>query len=307
MDSTLFDKAEEAPGSQSTDLLDAPSLVALMNLPGVGAARAIKLAETFKSWDALLDASPDALKAVARVEVDVVGRPRLIEFREGVRLIGWFDAAYPKSLRRIQNPPAVLWVRGAIPDPARRLAIVGSRATTEWGRSTASYVALGAAANQICVVSGLAMGIDIAAHRATIDAGGTTIAVLGSGVDVPSPEEHLADAKRILDEGGALVSEQPPGMLPSARSLVARNRIQSGLSAATVVIQCTPKSGTMSTARFAFEQGRILAVPIPSDEAERAAATNAGSLSLTREAGGEAISLRSHDDVVSLLLGLVEQ
>lgn len=306
METTLFDEAEE-PGSGSTDLLDAASLVALMDLPGVGAARAIKVAETFKSWDALLDASPDARKAVARVEVEAVGKPSFAELGEGMHLIGWFDRAYPMALRRIKNPPAVLWVRGAIPDPARRLAIVGSRATTEWGRSTASYVATGAAAHQICVVSGLALGIDIAAHRAAIGAGGATIAVLGSGVDVPSPKEHLADAKRILDEGGALVSEQPPGMPPSPRSLVARNRIQSGLSAATVVIQCAPKSGTLSTAKFAVEQGRILAVPIPSDEAERAAETNAGSLSLTREAGGEAVALRGHDDVVSLLLGLVEE
>lgn len=302
---SLFDdQLGESVGA--TDLLEPESLLSLMALPGVGSARAIKVAEVFRSWDALLDASPDARRAIARVFIDLSSRPQAVEPPDNVQLVGWFDKQYPTSLRTISNAPAVLWLRGNLPDPARRLAIVGSRSASAWGASASAYFASSAAAEGISVVSGLALGIDIAAHRAALDAGGQTVAVLGSGVDVPSPREHLADVERILAEGGALISEQPLGTPPSARTLVARNRIQSGLSGATVVVQCPPKSGTMSTAKFTVEQGRVLAVPVPTDPDERAAEVNSGSLSLTREFGGAALALRGAADLATLLSGIRE-
>lgn len=130
------------------------------------------------------------------------------------------------------------------------------------------------------VVSGLALGIDIAAHRAALRVGGHTTAVLGSGIDRTTPREHLVDAEEIVKSGGCILIEQPPGTRSSPQTLVARNRIQTGLSSLVVVVQCGMKSGTMTTARHALSQGRPLAVADPSAQDERANEENAGSLSL---------------------------
>ncbi|MPZ19372.1 MAG: DNA-protecting protein DprA [Luteitalea sp.] len=171
------------------------------------------------------------------------------------------DAAYPPRLATIVDPPVVLWVRG---DPAAlalpMVAVVGSRAATPYALEVAAVLARDLAAEGLAVVSGLARGVDAAAHRAALEAG-RTVAVLGCGADVTYPAEHKALAQRIV-RTGALVSELPPGTPPRAHHFPLRNRILSGLALAVVVVEASNRSGSLITARLALEQGRdVLAVP----------------------------------------------
>jgi DNA processing protein len=180
----------------------------------------------------------------------------------GVELVAWTDPAYPAALATIADPPLVLWVRG---DPsalnAPSVAIVGSRAASSCGLAVAAQLAGDVSACDLAVVSGLARGIDSAAHRGALDRGGITVAVLGSAVDVIYPAEHAALAHEI-EKKGAVVSELVPGTRPRAMFFPRRNRIISGLSRAVVIVEANEKSGSLITARCALEQGRdVLAVP----------------------------------------------
>jgi DNA processing protein len=180
----------------------------------------------------------------------------------GIALIAWTDAAYPPSLTALIDPPPALWVRGstAVFGPPA-VAIVGSRAGSPYALAVAERLAADLASCGVVVVSGLARGVDSAAHRGTLAAAGTTIAVLGSGADVVYPREHQDLADEIV-ERGALVSELAPGTRPLAHFFPMRNRIISGLSRAVVVIEAGEQSGSLITARCALEQGRdVLAVP----------------------------------------------
>jgi DNA processing protein len=179
-----------------------------------------------------------------------------------ITAIPWSDAAYPAALTTIADPPPVLWMRGrveALSAPA--VAIVGSRAASPYGLAVAEQLAGDLAACGLVVVSGLARGVDSAAHRGALAAKGVTVAVLGSGVDVIYPPEHATLAATI-GEDGAVMSELVPGTPPQAFFFPLRNRIISGLSRAVVVIEASEKSGSLITARCALDQGRdVLAVP----------------------------------------------
>src|SRR5436309_5889064 len=171
------------------------------------------------------------------------------------------DARYPENLRELTGPPEQLYVRGSFAaEDALAVAIVGSRAATAYGLAVAERLAADLAARGVAVVSGLARGVDSAAHRGALSTG-ATIAVLGSGVDVVYPPEHGALAREI-EAAGAIVSELVPGTPPHKVFFPRRNRIISGLSRAVVVIEAGEKSGSLITARCALEQGReVLAVP----------------------------------------------
>ena len=179
-----------------------------------------------------------------------------------ITAIPWSDAVYPAALTTIADPPPVLWTRGrvaALSVPA--VAIVGSRAASPYALSVAEQLAGDLAACGLAVVSGLARGVDSAAHRGALTGHGVTVAVLGSGVDVMYPPEHATLAGAI-EKDGAVVSELVPGTPPQAFFFPLRNRIISGLSRAVVVIEANEKSGSLITARCALEQGRdVLAVP----------------------------------------------
>jgi DNA processing protein len=180
----------------------------------------------------------------------------------GIVVVPWSDAAYPVALTTIADPPPVLWARGriaALNEPS--VAIVGARAGSAYALSVAAQLAGDLARAGLVVVSGLARGVDSAAHRGTLAAGGATVAVLGSGVDVLYPKEHVPLARDIAHDG-AVISELVPGTPPQAFFFPLRNRIISGLSRAVVVIEAGEKSGSLITARTALEQGRdVLAVP----------------------------------------------
>ena len=178
------------------------------------------------------------------------------------RLLGWRDDAYPPLLRRIASPPAMLFVAG---DPGLlwrpTVAVVGSRAATAGGCSNAAGFAGSLARAGLCVASGLAAGIDAAAHQAVLDAHGATVAVLGTGPDVAYPVQHRPLLDRVA-ASGAVVSEHPPGTGPLRQHFPSRNRILAGLSLGTVVVEAADKSGALITARLAAEMGReVFAVP----------------------------------------------
>lgn len=175
------------------------------------------------------------------------------------------DNAYPSRLRDIPSPPKELFYIGADPSSwldRPRVAVVGSRGVTPYGQSVTSKLAGELAEHGVVIVSGLALGVDGIAHTACLDAGGTTVAVLAGGLDKIYPASHTQLAKRLLEQGGTILSEYEAGTPGFKQNFIARNRIVAGLSDALLITEATEKSGTLHTARFALEQGRdVLVVP----------------------------------------------
>jgi DNA processing protein len=207
---------------------------------------------------AVVAGAGDAL-ASARRHFAVAGRA-------GHTFVGIGDPAYPTLLCRLYDPPPYLWVRGELcADDDRAIAVVGTRRATDYGRRVAAHFAAGLAGQGITVVSGLAYGIDIVAHRAALDTGGRTIAVLGSGVDRIYPARHASTVRRIIDEGtGAVVSEFPPGTPPDAVNFPRRNRVVAGLSLGVLVAEARSSGGALLTAMAALDQNReVFAAPAP--------------------------------------------
>lgn len=184
---------------------------------------------------------------------------RLLE-RLQVRLLSFWDPDYPELLRQIHDPPALLYLRGQLPQQDC-FAIVGSRRATSAGLQLTRELAAELAAHDICIVSGLARGVDSAAHRGALDAQGATIAVLGCGIDRIYPPENGRLFEAILQQN-AIVSEYPPGTPPLAGHFPGRNRIVSGLSRGVLIVEASEKSGSLITGDFALEQGRdLFAIP----------------------------------------------
>ncbi len=170
---------------------------------------------------------------------------------------------YPTLLKEIAYPPQRLWLKGAKLNPTEKyLTVVGSRKPTRYGIKIVNQLVQELAASGIAIVSGLAIGIDGLAHKAALDAGGKTIAIMASGIDQIYPVTNLNLAQRILLNGGTIITEYEQGMPPLKQNFIARNRIQSGISEAVLIVECAAKSGTLITAQFALEQNRlVLAVP----------------------------------------------
>lgn len=229
---SLREITEQAPGAAVPDLAD--RVVAAVGLDA----------------EALARARIDAEQALVRAQ------------RSGVDAIPFGNARYPALVAAIYDPPPILWVRGhaqALASPS--VAVVGARAASASARAVAAELAGGLARAGVTVVSGLARGVDAAAHRAALESGGTTVAVLGSGADHVYPPEHRDLAHEIAGRG-VLVSELPPGAPPLAEHFPRRNRLISGLALATVVVEASERSGSLITARTALEQGReVMAVP----------------------------------------------
>ena len=187
--------------------------------------------------------------------------------RLGLRLLTMQDADYPVRLRNIFEPPCLLYVKGQLPviDEEVAVAMVGTRKASPYGVEAAEKIAYGLSRQGAVVISGAAAGVDSASHRGALRAGGKTIAVLGNGLDVVYPAEN-AWLYRDIAASGALISEYPPGTAAEAWHFPVRNRIISGLSLATIVVEAPEKSGALITANTALEQGRdVFAVPGPID------------------------------------------
>jgi DNA processing protein len=240
---------------------------------GIGAVRFHALLDTFGDAASAWQAPPEALIAAGlsqkittnllkiRAQIDLDQIWNNIQAK-GIRVLTWEDESYPRYLREIDQPPPVLYLLGGfIPDDDWAVAIVGTRRVTAYGRQVAEEVAATLARSGVTVVSGLARGIDAVAHQAALNAGGRTLAVLGSGVDCIYPPEHRKLAERIAAQG-ALVSDYAPGTPPEASNFPPRNRIISGLARAVVVVEAGLDSGALITASFAAEQGReVFSVP----------------------------------------------
>jgi DNA processing protein len=180
-----------------------------------------------------------------------------------VKTVSLNDADYPRWLRQIHQPPQVLYYLGEITNLDNCLAVVGSRQHSEYGRQTTKRL-LGGLLNQteIVIVSGLALGIDSLAHWAALENNGRTVAVLGSGFNHIYPQENHQLAKRIVEQGGCLISEYAPDISPAKHHFVARNRIISGICWGTLIIEAAIRSGSLITGRYALEQNReVFAIP----------------------------------------------
>lgn len=212
---------------------------------------------------ALAPESPDARALLERLP----GMTRAAVERAhagAIRVVPWNDPHYPAALAVIDEPPPVLWLKGDVAALGGvAVAVVGSRAGGAYATTVAESLATDLASHGVVVVSGLARGVDSAAHRGALAAGGGTVAVLGSGVDVIYPPEQRPAAERLaVTSRSALVSELAPGTRPLQWFFPLRNRIISGLSRAVVVVEAGEKSGSLITARYALDQGReVLAVP----------------------------------------------
>ena len=250
------------------------ALIGLSLVDGVGPQRLRALLATFDTPREIFRASRSALTKVdgvgdqtaeeiltfddrAAVEQEVERADEL-----GAALVSPWDERFPDRLREIYDPPAYLWMRGTLPGVDRPMVtIVGTRRCTDYGRAQAHRFAAELVRRGFTVVSGLAYGIDAAAHKGALDAGGRTIAVLGSGVGHIYPQSHTALAERIIDNG-AVLSEYALDAEPDAPNFPERNRILSGLSLGTLVVESYSKGGALITARLAVEQNReVFAVP----------------------------------------------
>lgn len=185
--------------------------------------------------------------------------------RHNVQILAITDEDYPELLKQIYDPPAVIFYKGELPDPNRKhVAVVGSRKATDYGKRATDDIVRPLAQHGTVIVSGLAYGIDATAHQATLEVQGTTLAILGSGLDDENiyPSAHRSLVSRILSSGGAVISEFPIGTPPLKQNFPFRNRIISGLSHGTLVVEAAIKSGSLITARAALEQNRdVFAVP----------------------------------------------
>lgn len=212
--------------------------------------------------DFLSEKERQALKSAGRQRI---GNRRAEAAEKGIRFIPWFSEAYPQRLLELSDFPYALYVKGNLPDPAsRKAAIVGSRRCTPYGEKYAVEFGKVLAQYGIEVISGLARGIDGMGQRGALMGNGKTFAVLGSGPDVCYPREHIGLYMDILEQGGGILSEYPPGTPPLAWHFPERNRIISGLSDVVLVMEAGEKSGSLITVDMALEQGRdIYALPGP--------------------------------------------
>jgi DNA processing protein len=245
----------------------------LLSVAGLGNQRIRLLIRQFGSPSAVFDAGRDALSRVGFLDESILtdmkqdthrrfAEKQLSDAEEqNVTIIPIWDASYPELLKKIHDPPVLLFVRGSGSFSQRSIAIVGMRTPSSYGRRMASHMAADLADQHIQVVSGMARGIDTCAHRGAMQGGGTTVAVLGCGVDVIYPPENNDLAGQILDQG-LIVSEFPLHEEPIPSNFPKRNRIISGLSMGTLVIEAGIKSGALITAYLALEQGReVFALP----------------------------------------------
>lgn len=277
--------------------------LALNSIKGLGPVRIKSLLDAYGSPEDVFKESRSTLAKMPGLPAEALelfGQPDLFAQAQaqaslcasiGVRILTLADEDYPPLLREIFAPPPVIFVKGQQNVfTGKAIALVGTRRASSYGLSAAAFLAREAVARNLTIVSGLALGIDTAAHRTCLECGGCTIAVLGCGIDRIYPAENTSLAGRI-EETGALVSEFPVGTQPESYNFPRRNRLISGLSAGVVVVESGKKGGALITAQYALQQGReVFAVP--------------GSIFSEKSAGANALiksgatPVRSIDDVL---------
>ncbi|HMQ04435.1 MAG TPA: DNA-processing protein DprA [Pyrinomonadaceae bacterium] len=249
--------------------------IALNMTRGVGPRAATKLLERFGSPAAVFQArrpeleslrlTPETIESIIKREFDERANAELERVKQlGGDILLLDDGNYPSLLREIADPPITLYVKGnwaaCFEQPC--VAIIGSRMSSTNGTNASQMLARDLASRGICVISGLARGIDTSAHKGAIDGGGRTVAVMGTGIDSVYPKENRRLVDEIVGSGGAVVSQFPLGTPPLSENFPYRNRIISGLSLGVVIVEATESSGSLITARLAVEQNReVMAVP----------------------------------------------
>ena len=253
-------------------------LLTLSLVPGIGPKTLTCLLDHFTDTQAILSAKTEQLIKVPGIgpklarEISLATKTiRTDDYLDlckdnDIEILSCFDSHYPKPLAELHNPPTILYCQGQfLEEDTLAIAIVGARHATPYGKRVAEQLARGLATAGYTIVSGLARGIDAAAHKGALEAGGRTIGVLASGLLNIYPSEHVPLARKI-QENGALFSENAPHHPPKSGSFPQRNRIISGLSLGTIVVEAAHRSGALITARLASEQGReVFAVPGPID------------------------------------------
>jgi len=241
----------------------------ITRLPGLSFPEKILLCESFDHESEFFNKSKSDIESIINRKLNSFWKineikkhaendAKIAQLR-GINMVSWRSPKYPPLLREIYDPPPLLYFRGNLPNPELPLvAVVGTRKPGIQASQQSYSIARDLGRAGLSVVSGLAIGIDSMAHRGNIDGGASTIAVLGSGADEVYPSSNRMLARRVLETGGALLSEYPPGTGPRKWNFPARNRIISGLSRGVVITEAPQKSGALITARFALEQGRDL-------------------------------------------------
>ena len=256
-------------------MTDREVCVVLNMIPGIGFARFCALRDHFGSIASCAHRTSFEYIEVPGIGPELAGKlaqcawesvyEREADFADrcGVRIITYFDENYPSVLRQIYDPPLVLYVRGTLGVyPDRTVAMVGTRKATGYGRRMAQKLAVDAVNAGFTVVSGLAYGIDSCVHKAVVDSGGTTVAVIGGGLTHITPKENIPLAARIVETGGALISEFPMNFPINRTCFPRRNRIVAALCKATIVVEAGIESGAMITAKLALENGsEVFALP----------------------------------------------
>jgi DNA processing protein len=249
--------------------------IALNMTPGVGPRAATRLLESFGSASSVFNARrgeleslrlrPETIESIIAHDLHVRAASELDRVKElGGDVLILDDGSYPTLLREIDDPPPVLYVKGdwqaCFEQPA--VGVVGSRTCSTYGENSSEMLSRDLASRGICIISGLARGIDAAAHRGAIKGNGKTIAVLGTGIDAVYPRENTGLVRDILNSGGCVVTQFPLGTPPLKDNFPYRNRIISGLSLGVLIVEASERSGSLITARLAAEQNReVMAVP----------------------------------------------
>jgi DNA processing protein len=248
--------------------------MALTLTPGMGPTRIARAVKALGAAECLFDVSLTELEATGMpaqsAQFIFEGKARAVAEDEmqrvaeaGGSILTQSEKAYPERLREIYDPPSVLWIRGNVDLLARPgIAVVGTRHPSPYGAGMAEMLSRDLANRRLVILSGMARGVDTAAHKGAIEAGGKTVAVWGTGIDVIYPKENKKLAENIVASGGTIVSEYPLGTFPAPQNFPIRNRILSGMSIGVLVIEAAEYSGTRITARCAMEQNRdVYAVP----------------------------------------------
>lgn len=299
----------------NTEANQSRQILALLSLPNVGKKKVINLMKKIISLptqakdlaDALIEHYPAESITKNKVEVALENAEHLLEEHRNhdIKVISFTDPEFPDSLRQIDNPPVVLYVKGNYKclAPERSIAVIGTRTPTKYGSNRAFRLGQVFGERGLVVVSGLAKGCDKEGHQGCLSVNGQTVAVLAHGLGQVYPKEHQKLADQIVDNDGCLVSEHQLGVSPRKNFFVERNRIQSGLSSAVVIVETDIKGGTMHTARFCLQQSRYLACidHKPENESNK----SCGNKKLLREEN--AIPLRTPEQLESFITLILNQ
>ena len=243
--------------------IDDAELVSLSSIEEISSVGWRKISDQFSSLRAFLNAPvKDYVGLLTNKQTKALrGRTKEISLPKSIKLIKFTDATYPKILKEIADPPLWLFAIGNVQLLSSNcLAVVGSRKNTTYAIRAINRLLSKDILNKVTIISGLAYGIDKLAHLASLNSNGKTVAVLAGGLDKIYPAAHRGLAKDIIDQGGLLISEHPPGSPATAYKFPIRNRIIAGLSQATIIVEATIKSGTMTTAKSVIDQNRELFV-----------------------------------------------